>query len=62
MESGESPQQAARREVREETGLALGDLRFVSITNNVFSAVEKADHSPHPSAATPRHGIFRIRA
>ena len=38
MESGESPQQAARREVREETGLALGDLRFVSITNNVFSA------------------------
>jgi len=35
---GESPQQAARREVLEETGLLLCDLRFVGTTSNVFSA------------------------
>jgi len=38
IEIGESPQQAARREVIEETGLLLRDLRFVATTNNVFSA------------------------
>jgi len=38
IEIGESPQQAARREVVEETGLLLGDLRFVGTTSNVFSA------------------------
>ena len=38
IETGESPQQAARREVVEETGLRLQDLRFVSVTNNVFSS------------------------
>lgn len=38
IEVGESPQQAARREVLEETGLALGELRFVGVTSNVFSA------------------------
>ncbi len=37
IEVGESPQQAARREVSEETGLALGELGFVGITSNVFS-------------------------
>ena len=37
IEIGESPQQAARREVIEETGLLLRDLRFVATTNNVFS-------------------------
>ena len=35
---GESPRQAARREVVEETGLQLRDMHFVGITNNVFSA------------------------
>jgi len=34
---GESVQQAARREVSEETGLQLQELRFVGITSNVFS-------------------------
>ena len=38
IERGESPGQAARREVREETGLQLQEVRFVGISNNVFSA------------------------
>jgi 8-oxo-dGTP diphosphatase len=37
IEAGESPQQAACREVFEETGLELRDPRFVGITSNVFS-------------------------
>ena len=37
MVPGESVQQAARREVREETGLQLQELQFVGITNNVFT-------------------------
>ena len=42
IEPGESPQQAARREVIEETGLQLQELHFVGITSNVFSP---RDHS-----------------
>lgn len=38
IEAGESPRQAARREVFEETGLELREPRFIGITNNVFSA------------------------
>ena len=37
LEIGETPEQAARREVREKTGLELIDQRFVEITNNSFS-------------------------
>jgi 8-oxo-dGTP diphosphatase len=37
IEPGEAPRQAARREVREETGLELKDLHYVGITSNVFS-------------------------
>ena len=37
IELGESPGQAARREVMEETGLGIGELRFVGLTNNKFS-------------------------
>jgi len=40
IETGESPQQAARREVLEETGLSLRELHFTQFTNNVFSAHE----------------------
>jgi len=40
IEVGESPQQAARREVSEETGLSLAEMQFVQFTNNVFSAHE----------------------
>ena len=38
IDAGESPEQAARREVYEETGLQLKELQFVGITSNVFSA------------------------
>jgi 8-oxo-dGTP diphosphatase len=35
---GESPRQAARREVVEETGLQLRDLHYVGISSNIFSS------------------------
>ncbi len=38
IDTGESPEQAARREVCDETGLQLQELRFVGITNNIFAA------------------------
>jgi len=37
INNGETPEQAARREVEEETGLKLVRLDFVAITNNIFS-------------------------
>ena len=37
IEPGESVQQAARREVSEETGLHLRELQFIGVTSNVFS-------------------------
>ena len=40
IESGESPPDAARREVAEETGLTLGELKFVAVSSNVFSPRE----------------------
>jgi len=36
IELGESPEQTARREVTEETGLGIDELRFVGLTNNIF--------------------------
>ena len=36
IEMGETPRQAARREVLEETGLELNSLDFVGVTNNIF--------------------------
>ena len=36
IELGESPEQTARREVTEETGLGIDQPRFVGLTNNVF--------------------------
>ena len=38
IETGEAPQQAARREVIEETGIELAKLNFVGVTNNIFSS------------------------
>ncbi len=37
IEPGETPREAARREVLEETGLELRELEFVAVTSNVFS-------------------------
>lgn len=37
IELGESPEQTARREVLEETGLGLNKLSLVGLTNNQFS-------------------------
>ena len=42
IRTGESPEQTAKREVREETGLELRSIRFVAYTNNIFSS---EDHS-----------------
>jgi len=42
IETGESPEQTAKREVKEETGLELRSTRFVAYTNNIFSS---RDHS-----------------
>lgn len=36
IEFGESFEQAARREVREETGLEIADLRLLSVGNYIF--------------------------
>ena len=37
IKNGETPEYAARREVEEETGLRLGHIHLVAVTNNVFS-------------------------
>ena len=42
MEFGESPEQTAAREVREETGIEIENLRFATITNDIF--VEENKH------------------
>ncbi len=36
IELGESPEQTARREVTEETGLGIDELKLVGLTNNIF--------------------------
>jgi 8-oxo-dGTP diphosphatase len=38
LEFGESPEECAIREAEEETGVVIGDVRFVAITNDVFEA------------------------
>ena len=37
LDFGETPEQCAVREVREETGLAIDDVAFRAITNDVFA-------------------------
>jgi 8-oxo-dGTP diphosphatase len=36
LDFGESPEQCAAREAREEVGLEVGDLRFRAVTNDLF--------------------------
>ncbi len=37
LEFGESPEACAIREVREETGVEIGNVRFLAITNDFFT-------------------------
>ena len=41
MEYGETPEQTAMREVQEELGVTLSDLKFRTMTNDVFEADKK---------------------
>ncbi len=41
LEFGESPEDCAIREVREETGVEIGDVHFLGITNDFFAANDK---------------------
>jgi 8-oxo-dGTP diphosphatase len=41
LEYGESPEECAIREVREETGVNIGDVKFRAITNDLFEASDK---------------------
>jgi 8-oxo-dGTP diphosphatase len=36
LEFGESPEQCAIRETKEEVGIEVGDIRFVAVTNDIF--------------------------
>lgn len=42
IDLGESPEQTASREVAEETGLGLNELRCVGLTNNKFSDQDRS--------------------
>lgn len=41
LEFGESPEQTASREVMEETGLSITNIRFGALTNDIFSQEDK---------------------
>ena len=41
LELRESPETCAIREVKEETGVSIGDVRFIAITNDDFAASGK---------------------
>ena len=38
LEFGETPEECARRETREETGLEVVDVRYLCLTNDIFTA------------------------
>jgi 8-oxo-dGTP diphosphatase len=41
LDFGETPEQCAIRETREEVGIEIEDMRFVAVTNDYFEANEK---------------------
>ena len=41
LEYGETPQECARREVREETGLLVKNMQWVTFTNDIFADAHK---------------------
>ncbi|KAL7589702.1 nudix hydrolase 1 [Lactuca sativa] len=45
LEFGESFEECATREVKEETGLDIKDIQFLTVTNDVFTEAEKPFHS-----------------
>lgn len=42
---GEGPEESAKREVKEETGIAPGQLRFLGVTSAVYKKGEDDKHS-----------------
>ncbi|GKA31661.1 NUDIX hydrolase 1 [Tanacetum coccineum] len=44
LEFGESFEECAAREVKEETGLDIKDIQYVTVTNDVFSEAAKPLH------------------
>ncbi|KAI7753069.1 hypothetical protein M8C21_003354 [Ambrosia artemisiifolia] len=44
LEFGESFEECAAREVKEETGLDIKDIQFITVTNNVFTEAAKQLH------------------
>ncbi len=53
---GESPEQAAARELREETGIAAGKLEMLGITSAVYKKGEDDKHSVYIVYATDTSG------
>lgn len=53
LEFGESFEDCARREAREETGLILSQVRFIDMTNDIFMEEDKHYISIFLSAACP---------
>jgi len=41
LDIGESPEECAVREVREEVGVDIGDVRFLGVTNDVFEVEQR---------------------
>jgi 8-oxo-dGTP diphosphatase len=69
LDPGESPEACAVREVREETGVEIGNVRFLGITNDVFQAEGRhyitvwmeADYRSGTAAVRAEHEMSEVR-
>ena len=61
LEYGESPEECAVREVREETSLEIADTRFLALTNDVFDTEER-HYITIWLEALCAHGLPRVAA